>query len=155
MSGARLEGSGRRHSALGCPRAAGFHPPPVPHPLRALSDGCRCRLRREGREKRASQLPWRRLATQSSTFGDSREVVSRGGTLDRVGVCDTGVSGLRPEHPACGSLLGNPPLRRFHGSVSLGGELLTPGAQPVAQAWEWSVPRGRCPSLGRGGWRLL
>lgn len=65
-----------------------------------------------------------------------------GGTLDRVGVCDTGVSGLRPEHPACGSLLGNPPLRRFHDSVSLGGELLTPGAQPVAQAWEWEYRGG-------------
>lgn len=29
----------------------------IPPPSRALSDGCRCRLRREGREKRASQLP--------------------------------------------------------------------------------------------------
>lgn len=90
--------------------------------------GVDARLGREGREKKASQLPWRRLATQSSAFGDSREVVSRGGTVDRVGVCDTGVSGLRPERPACGSLLGNPSLRGFHGSVSLGGELLTPGA---------------------------
>lgn len=88
----------------------------------------------------------------ASAFGDGREGVDRGGTLGWVGVFDTGVSGLRPDRPVGGSLLGNPSLLRFHRSVSLGGQWLTPGAQPVAQAWEWSVLRGRCPSLGRGGW---
>lgn len=97
--------------------------------------GVDARLRREGREKRASQLPWRRLATQSSAFGDSREVISWGGTLDRVCVCDTGVSGLRPERPACGR---------------------QPASKPVASTLP-RLPRGRvahpgcpagCPDLG-------
>lgn len=66
-----------------------------------------------------------------------------GDTLDGVGVCDTGVSGLRPEHPACGSLVGNPSLRRFHGSVSGGGG----GASCLPR-----VP-SRLPRLGNGAYR--
>lgn len=109
-------------------------------PSRAQSDGClrSCEARRMCKKSMsvASEESGRPALGIRGPPGGGHQ----GGTQDWVGVVRHRCFWLEPAAACWGK-----PLPRFPGLGSLGGELLT----SVAQPWEWSVRRGRCPSLGR------